>query len=133
MDDPDGLGYSHCLQLDRITLNILQRFENVKRKGPVTIELLTAMGVIYFLSGKMEKAADYFKNVVDLDPNNYSVWNRYGSILQLLKKHSLSRDAYMRALELKPNYITAWLNLARTFHLAVRDHIQNFFLFNFFN
>ena len=52
-----------------------------------------------------------FKEALNLDPNNYSLWNKMGATLAHLGKADEAMEVYHRALDIKPNYVRVWVNL----------------------
>lgn len=52
-----------------------------------------------------------FKEALNLDQHNYSLWNKMGATLAHLGKADEAMEVYHRALSIKPNYVRVWVNL----------------------
>lgn len=46
-----------------------------------------------------------------IQPNDYSLWNKLGATLANSSRSGEALSAYQKALDLKPNYMRAWTNL----------------------
>ena len=69
------------------------------------------MGVLYNLSREYEKAVTAFRTSLQIQPKDYSLWNKLGATLANSSHSADAITAYQRALELKPNYMRAWTNM----------------------
>lgn len=58
-----------------------------------------------------EKAAECFKKIIDLDPNNYRAWYNLGIAYFNLNKTEDSLIAYKRAIQIKPDYMYCYYNI----------------------
>lgn len=69
------------------------------------------LGALHFLSKDYERAASHFSAALELCPENYSIWNRYGAVLANQGESLAAISAYNKALELRPGYVRAWANI----------------------
>jgi len=77
-------------------------------------DVLTVLGVLHNLTRDYDKAEECFRAALQLDPKNYSLWNKLGATEANSHKQHGSKQAvhaYRSALELKPNYVRAWVNM----------------------
>ena len=74
-------------------------------------ELQVGLGVLLYINGEFAKAADCFGSALSMRPNDYVLWNRYGSCLSNGNKPEESLEAYREALRLRPRYTRAVYNV----------------------
>lgn len=74
-------------------------------------ELQAGLGVLLYINGEFPKAADCFASALSVRPNDYLLWNRYGSCLSNGSKPEESLAAYREALRLRPRYTRAMYNV----------------------
>lgn len=67
--------------------------------------------MLYNLSREYEKAVTAFRTSLQIQPKDYSLWNKLGATLANSSHSADAITAYQRALELKPNYMRAWTNM----------------------
>ena len=75
-------------------------------------EWLYAFAVINYICQDFDEAKTLFKQAVEIDPNNYFLWNKLGAAHAKSKNLEETQAAYHQALNLKPNYLRSWINLA---------------------
>ncbi len=71
----------------------------------------SCLAVLHFIARDYEKSLVCFRNALQFDTKNYSLWNKLGATLAHLGRADEAIDAYQRALDLKPNYVRCWVNL----------------------
>jgi peroxin-5 len=74
-------------------------------------ELQVGLAVLLYINGEFSKAADCFASALSVRPNDYLLWNRYGSCLSNGNKPEESLAAYREALRLRPKYTRAMYNV----------------------
>jgi peroxin-5 len=74
-------------------------------------ELQVGLGVLLYINDEFAKAADCFGAALAMRPNDYVLWNRYGSCLSNGNKPEESLEAYREALRLRPRYTRAMYNV----------------------
>jgi peroxin-5 len=74
-------------------------------------ELQVGLGVLLYINGEFSKAADCFGSALAMRPEDYLLWNRYGSCLSNGNKPEESLAAYREALRLRPKYTRAMYNV----------------------
>jgi peroxin-5 len=74
-------------------------------------ELQVGLGVLLYINGEFAKAADCFGAALSMRPDDYVLWNRYGSCLSNGNKPEESLAAYREALRLRPQYTRAMYNV----------------------
>jgi peroxin-5 len=93
---------------------ITAMFVRASEFAPKDCDVWAVLGVVYNLSREFDKAVVAFRNACELDPTNYSLFNKLGAT----QANSSDPDgpknailAYRKALELKPNYVRSWSNM----------------------
>lgn len=107
-----ALGDFETEELIGISRILVERFEAARNQGGFNDpDFCIAFGVIAFCAREYKLAVDMMTRVTEIDPNNYSAWNKMGACLAQLNEKGMAQMAYRRALDLKPNYIRPWVNL----------------------
>lgn len=107
-----ALGDFESEELFAISKILVERFEAARLQGGFNDpDFCTAFGVIAFCAKEYKLAVDMMTRVTEIDPNNFSAWNKMGACLAQLNEKGMAQMAYRRALDLKPNYIRPWVNL----------------------
>ncbi|KAG8784871.1 Peroxisomal membrane signal receptor PTS1 [Serendipita sp. 407] len=74
-------------------------------------ELQVGLGVLLYIKGEFTKASDCFASALSMRPEDYVLWNRYGSCLSNGNRPEDSLTAYREALRLRPKYTRALYNV----------------------
>jgi Flp pilus assembly protein TadD len=83
---------------------------------------------VLFARGEYEAAADVYRKVLELQPNDATLNNKIGVCYQHLGNDAIARRQYDRALELNPRYAEVWNNIGtleqsrKRFKTAVRSY-----------
>jgi adenylate cyclase len=75
-------------------------------------EAYTAMGLSYFLWGKLEEASASSRKAIELDPEDFVAHWTLGRIHFTKGEFEQARGLYHRVIELKPTFFTAHMDLA---------------------
>lgn len=90
---------------------MIDAFERARISHSEDPELYNALAILHFIARDYEKGVISFKEALNLDPTNYSLWNKMGATLAHLGKADEALEVYHRALDIKPNYVRVWVNL----------------------
>uniref|UniRef100_A0A915I3A9 Peroxisomal targeting signal 1 receptor n=1 Tax=Romanomermis culicivorax TaxID=13658 RepID=A0A915I3A9_ROMCU len=93
-----------------IVENVLLRTANDDPEH-VDADIQNAMGVLYHMSGDLDKAADCFRTALTVKPQDARLWNRLGATLANSQNSTDAIHAYRKALELYPAFVRARYNL----------------------
>jgi tetratricopeptide (TPR) repeat protein len=74
------------------------------------IEFLVNKAIKLHVRGKVDKAEEIYKKIINIDPNNIISLNNLGSILNTKENFEKSLSFVNRALEIKPDYADALNN-----------------------
>jgi len=119
-EDVDVYGAANSSTKASGEANVESAFDEVQRlllralefAGSDTTDILEALGVVYNVSRDYEAAIDAFRKAVEMDTENYQLYNRLGATLANCNQSDKALPAYRKAIELKPKYARAWLNMA---------------------
>ncbi len=70
-----------------------------------------SLSVLQFINRDYESAVSSFQRALQIQPDNFSVWNKLGATYAHLGKAEQAVEAYNKALDIKPNYVRVWVNL----------------------
>lgn len=91
------------------SLSKLKRYDVLQAPGNADAQV--AVGVLYSLMRQYDRAVAAFRAALDLQPRDYSLWNKLGATLANSSHSREAINAYQKALDLKPNYMRAWTNM----------------------
>lgn len=81
-------------------------------QGVVDADVQIALGVLFYSRSDYDHAKDCFQSALALRPEDFRLWNRYGSCLSNGNQPEESLSAYREALRLRPTYTRAVYNVA---------------------
>jgi len=111
-----AMGEYETTELMAVNHVMMERFEEAKNNGGLNdSDFCMAHGVMSYISRDYKLAVDLMNRAVEIDPQNFSAWNKLGACLAQLNESEMSRMAYRKALDLKPNYVRPWVNLGMTY------------------
>jgi len=105
---------SHVLRLFERAAEVVSGTAYGSAQADADADIFIALGVLQHLQGSPEgyaRAIGSFEQALNLQPNQYSLWNKLGATLANDKRPHEAIQAYQRALDLKANYMRAWNNL----------------------
>ena len=79
--------------------------------APNDADVHAVSGVLAHLSRSYDEAIASFNAALDINPQDYSLWNKLGATQANSARSAEAMAAYQRALDLKPNYVRAWANM----------------------
>jgi peroxin-5 len=107
-----------------INVIILERFAEARNAGGLNDpDFCLANAIVSYIGREYKLAVDMMNRALDIDPKNYSNWNKLGACLAQLYETEMSRKAYRQALDLKPNYVRPWVNLGMTYSAKVSPEL----------
>jgi TolB-like protein/Flp pilus assembly protein TadD len=77
-------------------------------------EAYTAMGLSYFISGKLEEASASSRKAIELDPDDFIAHWTLGRIHFTSGEFEQAHALYRRVIELKPSFLSAYADLQMT-------------------
>lgn len=115
-----AMGQYETTELMAVNRIMMERFEEAKNHGGLNdSDFCMAYGVMAYIDREYKLAVDLMNKAVEIDPQNFSAWNKLGACLAQLNETEMSRISYRKALDLKPNYVRPWVNLGMTYSSKV--------------
>lgn len=96
---------------ERVTDGYLNAARQQHAGGIVDPDVQVGLGVLLYTAGDYERAADCFSSALQARPQDYLLWNRYGSCLSNNNKPEEALGAYREALNIRPTYTRAVYNV----------------------
>lgn len=90
----------------------IDAYLRVLEKAPACLEACINLGTLFYQQGRLEDAAECYRQSVAVDPGSALAHFNLGSVLDELGELASARDALRSALRLDPNYADAHYNLA---------------------
>lgn len=96
---------------ERVTNLFLDAARKQHSQGTVDPDLQVGLGVLFYSTSRYDQAKDCFESALSVRPNDYLLWNRFGSCLSNGNKPEEALGAYRQALQLRPTYTRAIYNV----------------------
>ncbi len=90
----------------------LVAIEKAKEENPNDVSIMQAEADLYYKTGKIDKYNEVMKEVVEVDPDNPSLYYNLGVASEQLGDKDSAKEYYEKAIELNPEMINAYINLA---------------------
>lgn len=90
----------------------LVAIEKAKEENPDDISIMQAEADLYYRIGKVDKYNEVMKEVVEMDPENPSLYYNLGVASEQLGDKDSAKEYYNKAIELNPEMTNAYINLA---------------------
>lgn len=120
--------YSNILYVKESKAELSYLAQEVVRNNKYRSQTCCIIGNYYSLKGKHEKAVQYFKRALKLDPDYLSAWTLMGHEYVELRNTSASIEAYRRAVDIDPCDYRAWYGLGQTYEIL---QMHNYSLYYF--
>lgn len=91
-----------------------RKYLNALYEDPSDVNALIQLGIIYSGSN-LEKASEFFKKVLTLEPQNASAMNNLANTYFLVGKYAEAKDLYEDASAIEPNDPHILVNIARCY------------------
>jgi peroxin-5 len=95
--------------------SVLELFKRAATAAPRDADVHAVLGVLAHLCRDYDAAVDAFNQALNINPQDYSMWNKLGATQANSARSADAMAAYQRALDLKPNYVRAWCNMGIAF------------------
>ncbi|SDG98012.1 tetratricopeptide repeat protein [Psychroflexus sediminis] len=86
--------------------------EKAKEENPEDISIKQAEADLYYKLGRVDKYDEVMKEVVEMDPENPSLYYNLGVASEQLGDKESAEEYYKQAIELNPDMVNAYINLA---------------------
>ncbi|KZP17955.1 TPR-like protein [Athelia psychrophila] len=95
----------------RVTDAFLSLARMQHAEGILDPEVQIGLGVLFYTNSEFDRAKDCFGSALQARPDDYLLWNRYGSSLSNGSKPEEALGAYRNALNIHPTYTRAIYNV----------------------
>lgn len=90
----------------------LVAIERAKEENPDDMSIMQAEADLYYRIGKIDKYNEVMKEVVQMDPENPSLYYNLGVASEQLGDKDSAKEYYKKAIELDPEMVNAYINIA---------------------
>lgn len=90
------------------------------RVDPDSVVAHHNLAALYVASGRLEGAAQHYREVVSRDPSHVRAWGNLGVVLRRMERNDEAITALEQAVLRDSGYAPAWANLASAFEAANR-------------
>jgi len=97
----EGCYYYQCERNYPEALNI---FETLKKEYPKNDEVTAYIGYVYRRMGEFQKALEYQKNTIALNPWNWGQWLNIGNTYRVIHEYDDAEYCIEKAIELNPSF-----------------------------
>lgn len=106
----------HCLRAgdEQCALEAYRNAE-ARGEGPFLVEAFDALGMLYGKKGELDTSRDYYRRVLDLQPDRASAWVGLGNLAMLKGDLHEARRLYLVALDHQGENYEAHVNLAKIY------------------
>ncbi|MEM9470129.1 MAG: tetratricopeptide repeat protein [Pseudomonadota bacterium] len=80
-------------------------YNDVLRATPDNPTVNHLLGAMYFQLGNIEKALDYMKTSIEIEPNEKQYWSNYGSVFYMSEQYDKAIECFDKALALDPAHL----------------------------
>lgn len=77
----------------------------------IQLKFKIALGILYHDQFMLDRSQSIFRQAIELDPRNPSVWNNLARVFQDQGRQEDALHAFKKAIKLFPKYANAWNNL----------------------
>jgi len=99
----------------------IEHLKELEKDDPDNLEVLAALGNIYFDAGMAEQAVKYYDRVLAIQPDNVDVLVDKATMLQLLKRPGEAVRLLEEAVKIAPEHEQAWFNLGVIYSSDLND------------
>ncbi len=98
IDEAIELGRGHHVAGNYILAE--RTYNDVLRAVPDNPTANHLLGALYYQLGNIDKALEFMKNSIDIEPNEKQYWSNYGSVFYMAERHDEAIECFDKALEL---------------------------------
>lgn len=80
-------------------------YHDVLRAVPDNPTVHHLLGAMYYQLGSIDKALDYMKKSIDIEPKEKQYWSNYGSVFYMAEQFDDAIDCFDKALDLDPKHV----------------------------
>ena len=102
----------------RAKYNDDQKFFTIEgNKNSKSAIISNKIGNVYLSKGEVDKAINFIKNSLNINPNDKKAWNNLGKAYLCIEDYNNAIKAFNKAIKIDSNYRKAWNNLGLSFRL----------------
>ena len=107
----------NIIEAEELAKSLIKNYSN-------NIFLLKILGVIYSKQGKFDKALEYIKKVISINPKDPEGYNNLGICYKNSGRIQDSIASFEKAISLNSRYADAYYNLSNVYELAGKDNLS---------
>lgn len=98
---------------DNFCKEIMDLYSSISQNESImkTSDFYLSYGILNFIPHNYEQSVSAFKKAVEMNPNDYSCWNKLGAIYAHSGMNDSAIDCYLKSIQLKPDYARGYSNL----------------------
>lgn len=99
----------------------IEHLQELEKKDPENVEVLVALGNIYYDAGMAQKAIEYYDRVLEKRHDDVNVLVDKATMLRELKRPREAVELLQRVVKLEPKHEQAWFNLGVMYSADLGD------------
>ena len=113
MDSPENVMGSVRAQIEHL--------RELAKEDPQNVEILIALGNMYYDAGMAEPAVEYYDRVLAIEADNVDVMVDKATMLRTLKRPDDAVEILQKVIELAPKHEHAWFNMGVIYSVELND------------
>lgn len=101
---------------EEMAMQRINEYERILEINPKDLEILTALGNVYYDISKWDKAVENYLKVLAMDSTNVDVRTDMGTAYKQMGLYDLAEREFKKGIEINPKHSKAHYNLGVVYH-----------------